>query len=353
MRAISFPNKKNAFVSPPEGRRNKETGKGHASYYLSVLAALTAFASLIAFPDTAAEGVRQGLRLCGEVIVPSLLPFFVLSGLIAALGLPQRLGRLFERPMRRVFGVSGALASPFILGLTGGYPVGAAAVGELVRQGVVSPSEGERVLPFCNNTGPAFIIGAAGAGGFTSPKYGLLLYCSHIAAALAVGILFSPRQPEKASGAPPPSAIPKDTNLPVALTGAVKNAVGSVLGVGGFVLFFCVVKALLERAGLFSSAAGALAAAAGRELRFCRALLTGLLELGGGIAAMSGLSASPANLALASFLLGFGSLSVHCQTLSVLEGTNMKCARHFAGRALHGVLSALFTFVSAGVIGLY
>ena len=351
MRVILFPNKKNTFVSLPEGRGNKETGKVFVSYYLSVSAALTAFAALIAFPDTAAEGVREGLRLCGEVIIPSLLPFFVLSGLVAALGLPQRLGQLFERPMRRMFGVSGACCPPFLLGLTGGYPVGAAAVAELVRQGAVSRREGERVLPFCNNTGPAFIIGAAGSGVFGSPKYGLLLYCSHIAAAVAVGILFSPRQSNGASDTLPPSAIPKDTNLPAALTGAVKNAVGSVLGVGGFVLFFCVVKALLERAGLFSSAAGSLAAATGGELRFCRALLTGLLELGGGIAAMAGLAASPVNLALASFLLGFGSLSVHCQTLSVLEGTDIKCARHFAGRALHGVLSALFTFVAAGVIG--
>ena len=351
MRVILFSTKKKSFVSPPGGRRNKETGKGFVSYYLSVSAAAAAFAALIAFPGTAAEGVREGLRLCGEVIVPSLLPFFVLSGLIAALGLPQRLARLFERPMRRVFGVSGVFCSPFLLGLTGGYPVGAAAVAELVRQGTVSRREGERVLSFCNNTGPAFIIGAAGAGVFGSSKYGLLLYLSHIAAALAVGILFSPRQPEEASVTGSAPAPPKDVSLPAALTGAVKNAVGSVLGVGGFVLFFCVVKALLERAGLFSSAAGALAAATGGELRFYRALLTGLLELGGGIAAMSGLPASPANLALASFLLGFGSLSVHCQTLSVLEGTDMKCARHFAGRALHGVLSALFTFVAAGVLG--
>ena len=347
---ILFPNKRNTFVSRPEGRGNKENGKGFVSYYLSVMAAAAAFAALIAFPDTAAEGVRQGLRLCGEVIVPSLLPFFVLSGLVAALGVPQRLGGIFERPMRRMFGVSGAFCSPFLMGLTGGYPVGAAAVAELVRQGAVSRREGERVLPFCNNTGPAFIIGAAGAGVFGAPKYGLLLYFSHIAAAVAVGILFSSHNSEGASDTPSQSSVPKVISLPAALTGAVKNAVGSVLGVGGFVLFFCVMKALLERAGLFSSAAGALAAATGGELRFCRALLTGLLELGGGIAAMAGLPASPVNLALASFLLGFGSLSVHCQTLSVLEGTNIKCARHFAGRTLHGALSALFTFVAANVI---
>ena len=38
-----------------------------------------AFGVLIALPQTAAEGVRSGLTLCGKVILPSLFPFFVCS----------------------------------------------------------------------------------------------------------------------------------------------------------------------------------------------------------------------------------------------------------------------------------
>ena len=38
-----------------------------------------AFGVLIALPQTAAEGVRSGLTLCGQVILPSLFPFFVCS----------------------------------------------------------------------------------------------------------------------------------------------------------------------------------------------------------------------------------------------------------------------------------
>lgn len=322
--------------------------KKHAGFILSCAAALSGFAALILAPGAAAEGVRSGLTLCAQVIIPSLLPFFVLSGLVGALGLPQLLSRAAERPMRALFGVSGLGCAPFVLGLTGGYPVGAASVAGLVRSGELTAREGERLLPFCNNTGPAFILGAAGSGVFASTRCGALLYLSHILAAGAVGVVFSRGRKGAAISAPP--AGPQPRPFPAALAESVKGAVSSCLNVCGFVLFFCVVTGLLDRAGIFSSAAGELSARTGASLTFTRALLTGLLELGGGIGAMRGLAASPGNLALCSFLLGFGGLSVHCQTLSVLEGTDMKCARHFAGRILHALISALFTFIVASVL---
>lgn len=323
--------------------------KNNLSFLLSCAAALSGLAALVLAPSAAAEGVRGGLELCSSVIIPSLLPFFVMSGLISALGLPGLLARTAGKPMRALFGVSGPCCVPFVLGLTGGYPVGASAVAELVRSGEISPREGERLLPFCNNTGPAFILGAAGAGVFRSPGCGALLYLSHILAAVAVGAAFSRRR-AAAPDTPSPHTQTTRRSFPAALAEGVKTAVASTLNVCGFVLFFRVVTGLLEYAGVFHSLAGALAARTGAGLTFTRALLAGALELGGGIGAMNSLPPSPENLSLCSFLLGFGGLSVHCQTLSVLDGTDMKCARHFTGRILHALVSALFTFVAASVI---
>ena len=82
----------------------------------------------------------------------------------------------------------------------------------------------------------------------------------------------------------------------------------------------------------------------GIEISKCKCLIYGIMELGGGIASMNGLSLCPFNLALAAFILGFGSLSVHCQALAVTAETNIKCARHFIGRILHGVISALLVY---------
>ena len=59
---------------------------------LPLLAALCALIALVLCPDAAASSARAGLKLCAEMLVPSLLPFFIVSGLLRLLGLPARWG---------------------------------------------------------------------------------------------------------------------------------------------------------------------------------------------------------------------------------------------------------------------
>ena len=138
-------------------------------------------------------------------------------------------------------------------------------------------------------------------------------------------------------------------SLAQALPEAVRSAVCAVLTVSGFVVTFSVVTGMLDASGLLPALVGTLSARLGLELHFARALCTGVLELGTGIGAMQGLTPTPANLALAAFLIGWGGVSVHCQTAAVLAGTDIKSARHTAGRLLHGALSALCMWVLANL----
>ena len=313
-------------------------------FALSVLLLCLCLAGLMLFPEAASRGAVEGLRVCAAVIVPSLLSFLVLSGLMCALGLPELLARAAGPVFSALFGLPGVGAAPFVLGLTGGYPVGAAAVAELVRSGALTRREGEHLLPFVNNTGPAFIIGAAGVGVFGSGQLGLLLYLSHILAAAAAGVLLSRGGCEKRIHEPEkPRTLPR-SSLAAALPGCVKAAAGATVNICAFVVFFSVLRGLLEETGVFPAAAGIISRSVRLDAQLVRAVLTGFLELGGGIGAMQGLPASPESLAAASFVLGFGGLSVHCQTLAVTEDAQIKCVRHFAGRMLHGALSAAFTF---------
>ena len=89
------------------------------------LGLLCATLALMFWPQEAMEAAREGLRLCYNVILPSLFPFFVLSALVVDLGLAGYIGRALEGIMRPLFNVPGACASAFALGFVGGYPVGA------------------------------------------------------------------------------------------------------------------------------------------------------------------------------------------------------------------------------------
>ena len=324
--------------------------KKSAVFALSVLLLCLCLAGLMLFPAAASRSAVEGLRVCAAVIIPSLLPFLVLSGLICALGLPELLARTAGPVFSALFGLPGAGAAPLVLGLTGGYPVGAAATAELVCSGTLTRSEGERLLPFVNNTGPAFIIGAAGSGVFGSGRLGLLLYLSHIIAAVAAGVLLSRSGHGKISRETgTPRSLPHST-LAAALPACVRSAAGAVVNICAFVVFFSVLRGLLDESGIFPAAEYAISRLTRLDARLIRAVLTGFLELGSGIGAMQGLPASPESLAAASFVLGFGGLSVHCQTLAVTEQAQIKCARHFAGRMLHGALSAVFTFLLSSLL---
>ena len=54
---------------------------------LATIAVLVSAAALVAAPEQAITGAKNGLTLCFNVIVPSLFPFFVLSSLVVDLGL--------------------------------------------------------------------------------------------------------------------------------------------------------------------------------------------------------------------------------------------------------------------------
>ena len=302
----------------------------------SALAA-AALAALLGLTEAAANGVRSGLATCADVIIPSLFPFFVLGAAATELGIPQRLARALSRVMSRLFGVSGAGASALIIGVLGGYPLGAATAADLCARGVITRGECERLLGFCNNSGPAFLIGAAGAGVFGSVRAGIALYACHVLAAVTAGIILRGRG--RAAPSPPlPAAEPE----PGALARAVTASVGNMLNVCGFVVIFSAVREALDASGLLPQLALELSLRSGLEPGVSRALLTGVLEIGGGLGALRGCVPSRAVFTVCALMIGWGGLSVHMQTAAVVARAHVRTSRHLLGRLLSAALSAVY-----------
>ncbi len=299
--------------------------------------------ALLLYPTEAVNAAREGLRLCGNVIVPSLFPFFVLSNFCVEVGLIRHLGRLLEPLMRPLFRVSGACASAFVLGIIGGYPVGARTAVSLYEKGYISEDEAERLLAFCNNCGPAFILGVVGAGVFANSKIGLLLYLVHILASVLVGILFRFRGSDRIS-LPKGSIRVETVSFAAAFTGSIRTALQSTLNICAFVLFFTVVTRLLVLSGGISILTGILSTLllplGGTELA-AEKLLIGAIELSSGVASLSAAAGTlPMRLAMAAFILGWAGLCVHCQVLSFLGGSGLSSRTYLLGKLLHGLLSA-------------
>lgn len=305
-------------------------------------ALLTAALGLILAPTKAMEGAKTGLTLCFNVIIPSLFPFFVLSSLLVELGLAAYLGRALEPVMRPLFRVNGACATAVALGFVGGYPVGARTALSLYEKGLCSKTEAERLLAFCNNSGPAFILGVVGAGVFASSRVGLLLYLVHALASLLVGLLFRFYGREDGSARRGGTHV-ESVRFTSAFTGSVTRSFQSTLSICAFVVFFSVVITLLSRFGILAALAhglSALCAPFGLTEAWASRLLTGLLEISSGVWSLSGSGTLAGRVSMAAFMLGWAGISVHCQVLSFLSDSGLSVRTYLLGKLLHGGFSA-------------
>ena len=316
---------------------------------------LCAALALVVWPKEAMSAMRDGLKLCGNVIIPSLFPFFVLSSLVVELGMSRYLGRLFQPVMAPLFRVNGACACAVALGFVGGYPVGARTAISLYQNGQCSKTEAERLLAFCNNSGPAFILGVVGAGVFGSGTIGLLLYLVHILASLLVGMLFRFYRPgEGPRRGRLQGASFQAVRFPAAFTHSVTGALSSTLNICAFILFFTVVIRMLQLTGVLTGLScllSALLGPLGFSQSWAQRLLTGVLEVSSGVSSLTDGSLS-GRLSMAAFMLGWAGLSVHCQVMAFLGDSGLSLRTYVVGKLLHGGLSAALLALLAPLLPL-
>ena len=301
---------------------------------LPALALAAAFAALLRFPQEVSAAVTEGLRLSVSVLIPSLFPFFICVNLTSALGLTGVLARVFAPVMRQMFHVSGAGCTAVLCGAAGGYPSGAQCVAALYREGPLSRAEAEYLLLFCNNAGPAFLFGAVGTVLGIGMTGCLLLWGIHLLSALVIGLVNRPKEAPNAALPPVQRA-----NASGAVVEAVRSAGQAVLQITMFVAAFSVLARLLTMAAAHILPDGV-----------CT-VLTGMLELSGGIAALANLPiALRWKLALASFFLGFGGLCVWMQTQAVLAPAGLSGCGMLLAKLAQGLLAALMTYFLAPLL---
>lgn len=130
------------------------------------------FVLILRNPDVAIEYMGRGLSLCARTVIPSLFPFMVISELMVRSGAGESLGRLFSRPMRYLFGLSGAGCTAVVLGSLCGFPVGARTAVALYDRNAISRRECEHLLTFCNCPSSAFLVTAVGVSLFGNRRLG-------------------------------------------------------------------------------------------------------------------------------------------------------------------------------------
>lgn len=300
----------------------KEKLKGYMRFAVPAVLTALAAALMISMPDYSARGVRNGLVICAQTVIPALFPFCVLSSFFVRSGLCSTLGKWLSPITRRIFALPGEAGGVMIMGLCGGFPVGASMAAQLLENGTFNRDEAGRLMLFCVNAGPAFVIGAVGAGMLGSAGAGVLLFCSLTAASLTVGILtrFMPRK-EKNTDADALICV-RPEPLSDALPAAVSQGTASTVSICAWVLLFSCLLEYVPLLGLSEST---------------DILLGCLLEVTKGCAGAVKLKSLPV-LAAA---LGWGGVSVHCQVMRYVRAAKVPMPQFLCARAVNSALAAL------------
>lgn len=313
---------------------------------------------LVLFSSSNLASAKEGLILWANSVVPTLFPFFVATELLNHTNFIPMLGKYLNKFMRPIFKVPGEGAYAFLMGLISGYPVGAKIVCHLREKGLCTKDEGERMLAFTNNSGPLFIVGTVGISLFNNQTIGIILLITHILACITVGILFGFMKKEdkvKWDRYNVNTRQKDDKTLGGILGESIKNAISTILMIGGFVVIFSIIISILNNSHILeiiSKIVSPIITSIGINAEFVKPVLAGLIELTNGVKLVSEASIVNYNLSiiLSAFLLGFGGVSILLQVSSIVAKTDLSMKKYVFGKLLQGIIASVYVFLALNFI---
>ncbi len=300
--------------------------------------------ALLRFPEAMLAASAESVQLWLTKVFPSLFPFIAACGLLLRIGAAERMGAALRPLMQPLFGLPGISAFPFFLGVLSGYPMGAKITAMLYGKKMITLEEAQHILAFSNNPGPLFLIGTVGVGFFGMPVFGYaLLLCSFLGA-VTTGILWQfPKKDSTCITPAYPTAV-SASSVTEALSASVSDAVNTVLLIGGYLILFGALSEAMEQTDLFSLLSSLLFFLP-LSTETLRGFCSGILEMTNGAYL---LSLSPdgvrLRLALVTFLVSFGGLSILGQTLGVLANIPISKKDYLKGKLINALFSSLFFY---------
>jgi sporulation integral membrane protein YlbJ len=342
----------------------KKVSKKYKEYfysYIIILIVLWIVINIVIYPENAVNAANNGLMTWFNIVLPSLLPFFIVSEILIGLGVVNFIGNLLKPIMMPLFGVPGEGAFPFAMSITSGYPVGAKIVSRLRIEKKLTQIEAQRLMSFCSTSGPLFMIGAVSVGMFKNSAVGPLIALAHYLGVVTVGMLFKFYKPQyglykkeekkiNIKNAFKSLAIGNKgyRNLGKLMGDSVKESFNTILIVGGFIILYSVVIEILSISNVIAyiSNVFTFVLPTGNTPIF-KGLLSGIIEITNGCQIISTIENTSmiTKLMMVSFIIGWSGLSIHSQVASIVNKTDINMKIYILAKLFHGLLASLYTYI--------
>lgn len=303
------------------------------------------FAILLLFPNASVKGAKNGLLLWFETVLPTLLPFIIISNLMIKLNVTNCLTSILYPVFGKIFGVSKPGCYPIIIGMLSGLPVGAKACADLVSTNQITSQEGQYLLCFCNNASPMFIISFVSAHCLNRSDKAYYILGIILLSSILTGFLYKLIHYVKGDFnkqlSSPMDKIPCNAETEIlpfkALDESILNGFEILVKVGGYIMLFSILAQILL------------------TLHFLpmmpQFILIGFLELTTGAAAISLTQFSfLQKIVLTNGLTAFGGLSSLAQTYSVLIHSGLSIKTYFCYKLINAAIASGFTLLFINIL---
>ncbi len=302
---------------------------GRAAPVFLMLSAVFLLVLLTKNTDMAADGIKKGLAVIENILLPTLFPLLVISELFVRFGLLTGTP-LLPRFCQRLLGVSREGGISLALGWLLGAPMGALLATADLEAGRIEKSEHCRLVILSTTPSLGFLVGAVGGSIFGSQKLGVLLYGASLFTSLLLTLCSRGVGKRKRQTQAIRQYEIKKPSLADAFTLSVKSGAKTFLQIAAFVLTFQVLTAYLAAMSAFFHLPA-----------IAVTLFSGFLELTAGVTRASAMSSPENALLLIAFFAGFSGLSIILQALSVSGRHAPKLGLFLGVRLLHGVLTTV------------
>ncbi len=286
------------------------------------------------------EYAGMALDLWFRNMIPSLLPFMIISGIMIRLKLTDKAAMLIYPAVMPVYRVRKNVCYAMLIGFLCGFPMGARVVGDLYTRQMITKREAEYLLSFCNNIGPVYFCS------FALPLLERQLVFPYLFGMYGIPLLYGlalrftlfrdvPAPQHRHSAAlvsceedctMPRNEQDRSESLGKRLLAetddAIHSAVWGILSLGGYMILYNLLN-LIPHILL------------GRPMK----LLSPLLEITGGLKFVG--NSQPLYSLLA---LSFGGLCCIAQTYSCIGESGLSIGRYIQHKLMLTALNCLFYF---------
>lgn len=293
---------------------------------------------MLLFPKKVLADSLAGLNLWFHTVLPSLLPFMILSNVLIGADAVAVLMRPFSGFFRRCLGLSPEGGYVWLLGLFCGFPMGARLTGTMYQEKKISREEADYLLTFANQSSPMFLSTYVVLHGLGDSSLTLPVMAVFYGSALLTGFVF-----RVAAGrfhlppAVPKKEAPRQTSYGNLLDTSIMNGFEVITRLGGYIILFSILAGIVMQLP--------------SPLRTAAPFLSGMTEITTGIHTISG-TALPVQVKFTAIVActAFGGLSTVAQTSCMLNGTGLSIFTYLKGKAVNAMIAGLLCLAVAGLL---